>query len=201
MTSRRIAGLTAAVVVAVSLAGCSSSNDAGASATPSPTPTPTPASVVWAGDVCVAFADVKLAVGALGHNLSYDVTKDASALDQINKQIRLQVLSIADSAEGLQSTLQEVPVDFVEANAMVESITKAGGDTKEAVNAVTVHLDAAQQAGNVVTGAAEIAQAVVAAKAAFEAGQALVGVIGDATSQASGKLKESFDAAPQCQVS
>jgi hypothetical protein len=64
---------------------------------------------------------------------------------------------------------------------------------------VTTHLDAAGQAGNVVTGAAEVAQAIVAAKAAFEAGTAFVGAISDSTSQAQGKLKEAFDAAPQCQ--
>jgi hypothetical protein len=64
---------------------------------------------------------------------------------------------------------------------------------------VTSHLDAATSAGNVVGAVAEVGQAIVAAKAAFTAGQAFVSAIGDATSTATGQLKEAFDAAPQCQ--
>lgn len=191
----------AALAAAVLLAGCSSGSDASSASStpPSPTPTPTPSSVIWAGDVCVQFADVKASVAALGHNLSYDVSADASALDQIQKQLRLQVLSVADSADRLSTALKGVPVDFIAANDMVAALTKSSGDTKEAVNQVTAHLDAAANAGNVMGAAAEIGQAVVAGKAAFEAGSAFVTAITDATSKAQGDLKEAFDAAPQCQ--
>lgn len=190
----------ATVLLGIALSGCTSSDVAtGSSAPPTPTPTPTPSSVVWAGDVCLAFADVKLAVGALGRNLSYDVTADKSALEQIDKQLRLQVLSLADSADRLQATLREVPVDFAAANDMVVTLTKSSTDTKEAVNQVTTHLDAAVNADNVVTGVAEAGQAIVAGKAAFEAGKAFVQGISDATSTASGELKDAFDAAPACQ--
>jgi hypothetical protein len=156
---------------------------------------------VWAGDVCVAFDDVKKAVGALGRNLSYDVSADRSALEQIDRQLRLQVLSLADSTDRLQATLREVPVDFVAANDMVTTLSKSSTDTKDAVAAVTTHLDAAVNSGSVVTSVAEIGQALVAGKAAFEAGQAFATGIGDATSTASGELKAAFDAAPQCAAS
>lgn len=155
--------------------------------------------MIWAGEVCVQFADVKASVSALGQNLSYDVSSDRSALDQIDKQLRIQVLSVADSADRLNTALQGVPVDFVAANDMVTTLTKTSADTKEAVGQVTSHLDAATSAGNVIGAAAEVGQAIIAAKAAFTAGQAFVSAIGDATSTASGQLKEAFDAAPQCQ--
>ena len=198
---RRAVAAGRALLLALGLAACSSSTPSATetSASPSPTPTPTPSSVPWAGTVCVAFADVKASVAALGSNLSYDISSDRSALEQIDRQLRLQVLSVADSADRLNTALQGVPVDFVAANDMVTSLTKTGNDTKEAVEAVTSHLDAATSADNVLAAGAEVAQAVVAGKAAFTAGQAFVGAIGDATSTATGQLKEAFDAAPECQ--
>jgi hypothetical protein len=192
------AGAAVVFLMTMALGGCSSSDVATVSSAP-PSPSPTPSSVVWAGDVCVAFTDVKKAVGAIGRNLSYDVTADKTALEQIDRQLRLQALSLADSTDRLLSTLREVPVDFVAANDMVTTLTKSGSDTKEAVGQVTVHLDAAVSADNVFTGAAEATQAVAAGKAAFEAGKAFVGGITDATSTASGELKQAFDAAPACQ--
>lgn len=194
-----VAGACAALILAVS--ACGSSDDASpTTASPTPTPTPTPASVVWAGDVCVEMDRVKTSVAALGRNLSYDVTADRSALEQIQRQLTIQVLALGDAADALQSTLVEVPVDFVAANDMVVSLTKTGGDTKEAANAVGTHLQAATAADNVLGAAAEVGQALVAAKAAFEAGQSFVAAIGDATSTTNAQLREAFDAAPQCQA-
>jgi hypothetical protein len=191
----------AALAFVILLAGCGSSGDAtGTSASATPTPTPTPSSIVWAGDVCLAFDDVKKAVGALGHNLSYDVTADKSALEQIDRQLRLQVLSLGDSADRLQATLREVPVDFAAANDMVVTLTKSSGDTKDAVGQVTAHLDAAVNADSIVTAVGEAGQAIVAGKAAYEAGKAFVQGITDATSTASGELKDAFDAAPACRA-
>ncbi len=197
---RRVHLAAAAVALSVAmLAACSSDPSVSApSASPSPTPTPTPSSVVWAGEVCVARDDVKAAVGALGRNLSYDVTSDRSAIEQIDRQLRLQVLSVAESADGLSTALQGVPVDFVAANDLIVTVTKAKGDTSDAVNQVTASLDAAMSADNILSGVAEAGKALVAAKAAFEAGQVLVSTVVDATSTASGELGEAFDAAPQC---
>ena len=197
---RRVHLTAAAVALSIAmLAACSSDPSASApSASPSPTPTPTPPSVVWAGDVCVARDDVKAAVGALGRNLSYDVTSDRSAIEQIDRQLRLQVLSVADSADRLSTALQGVPVDFVAANDLIVTVTKAKGDTSDAVSQVTTSLDAAMSADNILSGVAEAGKALVAAKAAFEAGQVLVSTVVDATSTASGELGDAFAAAPQC---
>lgn len=199
---RRAGAWIAAGVLALALAGCGSSSTADSSSTsPTPTPTPTPASVVWAGEVCQSMDRVKASVGALGRNLSYDVTSDRSALDQIQRQLTLQVLALGDAASALQASLTQVPVDFTAANDMVATLTKSGQDTKDAAAQVQQHLSAAASGGDVITIVAEVGQAIVAAKAAYEAGQAFVSAIGSATSTAQGELKDAFDAAPACQGS
>ncbi len=184
------------------LSACGGS--AATSASPSsatPTPTPTPDSVVWAGSVCAAGDNVRLAVAALGHNLSYDVGSSRSAIEQIDRQLRLQVLSVADAADRMGTAVKAVPVDFAAATDLANTLAKSSSDTKEAVTAVTTHLDAALASDGILAGAAEAAAAVVAAKAAFESGQAFVGAIADATSTTNAELREAFDAAPQCQAS
>ena len=80
---------------------------------------------MWAGEVCVARDGLTAAVGALGRNLSYDVTSDRSALEQIDRQLRIQVLAVADNADRLGQALAGVPVDFEAANDLVVSVTKA----------------------------------------------------------------------------
>ena len=202
--SRTVNSLAAALLLALPLAGCSSdssTSDASASAAASPTPTPTPAPVVWAGEVCVERDNLEASVGALGRNLSYDVTSDVSALDQIDRQLRIQVLAVADAADGLSTALQGVPVDFVAANDFVVSATKAKDDTSEAIAEVGARVDAAGSADNVLTAGAEIAQALVAVKAAFEAGSTLVSGVNEAASGANTELRAAFDAAPACQGS
>ena len=195
---RRVLVAATALIVALVSAGCGSDEAADATA-PSPSPTPTPTSVVWAGQVCEDRDNLSAAVSALGSNLSYDVTSDRSALEQIDRQLRVQVLSVADAANRVGTTLAGAPVDFVAANDLVVSVTKAKDDASEAIDATTASLDAMMSAGDILTGVAEAGKALVGAKAAFEAAQALVTTVTDATSTASGELQEAFDAAPQCQ--
>jgi hypothetical protein len=183
---------------AAALSGCGSSTTA--ESTPTPTPAPTPPSVVWAGAVCTDFARVKTSVGALGHNLTFKTSTDSSLIDQASRQLRIQVLAVADAADHLQTTLRDVPVDFVAANDMVVALTGPSQQTTSAINEVTGHLDAVGSAPNVIAAAGEVGQAIAAAGSAFEAGKQLVSAIGDSTSQAKGQLKEAFDAAPACQA-
>lgn len=196
---RRAALPIAAAALVLLLAGCSSDESESAAASPSPTPTPTPSSVVWANGVCEARDGVNAAVGALGRNLSYDITSERSALEQIDRQLRIQVLALGESLNELGTALQAVPVDFQQANDLVAAATKAKTDTSEALGQARTHLDAMVNADNVVTGVAEAGQALVAGKAAFEAGSALVTVVSDATSTATGELSDAFAAAPACQ--
>jgi hypothetical protein len=198
LMSLAVRAAVAAVLPVLVLTGCSSSTTA--ESTPTPTPTPTPSSVIWAGDVCDSFGRVKTSVGALGHNLTIKTSTDSSVIDQVSKQLRIQILAVADAADNLQKTLREVPVDFVAANDMVVSLTGPSDQTKTAITEVTGHLDAAGSAPNVIAAAGEVGQAITSAGAAFEAGKQLVSAIGDATSQAKGQLQEAFAAAPQCQA-
>jgi hypothetical protein len=195
---RRGAVGAALLAAALVLTGCGSAEEAGP-ASPSPTPTPTPSSVVWAGEVCVARDNLTAAVAALGRNLSYDVTSDRSALEQIDRQLRVQVLAVADAANRVSTALTGAPVDLVAANDLAVTVAKVKDDAAEALDAVTASLDAMLSADDVLTAVAEGGKALVAAKAAFEAGQVLVTTVTDATSAATGELQEAFDAAPQCQ--
>ncbi|MFN8170595.1 MAG: hypothetical protein U0R65_01870 [Candidatus Nanopelagicales bacterium] len=203
MRARVVAGAAMAVLLACSLAlsGCSSddASSTAASTSASPSPTPTPSSVVWAGEVCVARDGLSTAVSALGRNLNYDVTSDRSALEQIDRQLRLQVVALGNAADNLATALQGVPVDFQAASDLVTTVTKAKTDMTESLAAAKSSLDQMVASDNLLTGAAEAAKALVAAKAAFEAGQAMVTALTDAASGANAELKEAFDAAPQCQ--
>ena len=200
---RRGAALAAAVLLgAVALAGCGSddaSSAASSAAAPSPSPTPTPAPIGWADGVCAARDNLNAAVSALGRNLSYDVSSDRSALEQIDRQLRIQALSVANAAGELQTAVAAVPVDFQAANDLVVVVDKARTDTTEAVDQVKASLDAMLNAENVVAGVAEAGRALVAGKAAFEAGQVLVSSVTDAASSANDELQAAFDAAPGCQ--
>ena len=198
--------LAAGIIVAIVLIarssggeGSSESTLAAASATPSPSATPTPAPVLWAGEVCVARDNLGAAVSSLGRNLSYDVTSDRSALEQIDRQLRLQVLAVGDAANQLGTVLSGVPADLKEANDFVVSATKAKDDAQEAIAAVQSNLDEMVHSDNVLSGVASAGKALVSAKAAFEAGQALVGIVSDTVSAKGGELSEAFDAAPECQ--
>ena len=193
-----VAGLSLGLL----LAGCGSDSAApaaSASASASPTPTPTPAPVVWAGEVCVARDNVTAAVSALGRNLSYDVSSSRSALEQIDRQLRIQVLAVGDALAGLGTALQGVPVDFKAANDFVVDATKAKDDTTQALEATRTALDEMVNADSVVAGVAAAGTALVAAKAAFESGSALVSIVTDGISAKGGELQAAFDAAPQCQ--
>lgn len=199
---RHVALAAAALLGVAALAGCGSddaSTAASSAAAPSPSPTPTPAPIVWADGVCAARDNLNAAVAALGRNLSYDVTSDRSALEQIDRQLRIQALSVANAAGELQTAVAAVPVDFQAANDLVVVVDKARTDTTEAVDQVKASLDAMLNAENVVAGVAEAGKALVAGKAAFEAGQVLVSSVTDAASTANDELQAAFDAAPGCQ--
>jgi hypothetical protein len=194
--------LTATALLGLAvLAGCGSDDASSAASSPAaPSPTPTPAPVVWAEGVCAARDNLNAAVSALGRNLSYDVTSDRSALEQIDRQLRIQVLSVANAAGEVQTAVAAVPVDFQAANDLVVVVDKARTDTTEAVDQVKASLDAMVNADNIVTGVAEAGKALVAGKAAFVAGQALVSSVTDAASTANDEVRAAFDAAPGCQA-
>lgn len=199
-----VAGIVLAVVLIVrGLSGGDESPSPdrnSAPAAPVPTVSATPAAVVWAGQVCTARDDLGAAVSSLGRNLNYDVTSDRSALEQIDRQLRLQVLAVGDAVNGLGTALTGVPADLQEANDFVVRAAKAKQDAQEAVDAVTTNLDEMVHSDSILGGVASAGKALIAAKAAFEAGQALLGIVSDTISAKGGQLSEAFAAAPECQA-
>lgn len=195
------------LIVALVVRGLSGDDPSGAASPGAPTPSaptvpatpsPTPAPVVWAGEVCVARDELTSAVSTLGSNLSYDVTSDRTALEQIDQQLRQQAKAVGDALTGLGVALAGVPVDLKEANDFVVNVTKAKDDTSEAIDATRAHLDAMVNSDNVVAGAAEAAQALAAGKAAYESGSTLVSLVTDGASKAGTQVQAAFDAAPEC---
>jgi hypothetical protein len=203
-----VAAVVAVVAVAlgaVLLVRANSSSDAApaasASASPSPTPTPTPSGVIWAGQVCTERDNVTAAVSALGRNLSYDVTADRSALEQIQRQLTIQALAVGQAIDGLLTSLTAVPVDLASANDAVNTLTRSGQDARGAAQEVSDRLAAAASAESIVDSVREVGGALVAGRAAYEAGSVFVQTLGSTISGATGDLRTAFDSAPECQGS
>jgi hypothetical protein len=157
--------------------------------------------VVWAGQVCTDRDAIGAAVGAFGRNLSYDVTADRSALDQIQRQLTIQVLAVGEAIDGLLATLAAVPVDLPSARDTANTLTTSGQDAREAAQAVSDRLSAAASAASILDAVREVGAALVAAKAAYEAGSVFVETLGSTISGATGDLRTAFDTAPECQGS
>lgn len=194
-----------AMVVALIAAGCSSGEVADvASTTPpamvaSPSPTPTPGIVLWAGQVCVARDAVIGAVIVLGKNLSFDPGSGLSASDQFQTQLNGQMGGINAAMENLGTVLGEVPVDYVEASALVSTLNASGDLVIKGRDETMRQLNAVSQAGDPLTMAAALVQAGIAAKATFDAGQVFVSELNSGTDSTRGELGKAFAASPLCQ--
>lgn len=164
-----------------------------------PPPTLEELQVAWAGDVCVARDRLTESVTSLGQNLEFDLGLDASLLDQLDRQLRLQVLGVASAANDLGTVLVTVPVDPVDANDWLVSFTAAQEELQGAVDTTTGHLDAMTSADGLADGLTEGLAAVSAGVEAFEAGKALLTTAQDTYEQAQEEFAPAFAAAPQCQ--
>lgn len=213
-------GVATAVVVAglvvvgliVILVARSSSSDApqstteslAAAASPTPVETAPPApsleelQVEWAGRVCVARDRLTDRVTSLGQNVDVDLSLDASVLDQLDRQLRLQVLTVASAANDLGTVLVTAPVDPVDANDWLVSFTTAQEALQGAVDTTTGHLDAMTSADGLADGLSEGLAAVSAGVAAFEAGKTLLATAQDTFAEAQEEFAPAFAAAPQC---
>lgn len=204
--------LVTVVASAMVVGGCGNddASDSAAAATASgstPSASPTPAltleeeQALWAGRVCRSQDRLAERVGALGQNLAFDLGMDASVLDQLDRQLRVQVLSVASAANDLGAVLVTVPVDPVQANDWLVAFTEAQGRTQDAIDRTTGHLDAMLGAPDLASGLSEGVSAVSAGVEAFEAAQRLVTTAQTATEQAQEEFGPAFQAAPECQRS
>ncbi len=201
--------LGAAAIMA--LAACGGDDpEAAATVTPSAVSTASSAApaltleeeqALWAGQVCRSRDRLAEQVGSLGQNLAFDLGLDASVLDQLDRQLRLQVLAVASAANDLGAVLVTVPVDPVQANDWLVAFTEAQGRTQESIDRTTGHLDAMLGADDVASGLSEGASALAAGVEAFEAAQQLVTTAQTTTEQAQEEFGPAFEAAPECQQS
>jgi len=155
--------------------------------------------IEWAGRVCISRDRLTEQVTSLGQNLEFDLGLDASVLDQLDRQLRLQVLRVGSAASDLGTVLVTAPVDPADANDWLLSFTEAQEDLQSAVDTTTGHLDAMTSADGLADGLSEGLAAVTAGVAAFEAGKALVSTAQDTYEQAREEFAPAFAAAPQCQ--
>lgn len=155
--------------------------------------------IEWAGRVCISRDRLTEQVTSLGQNLEFDLGLDASVLDQLDRQLRLQVLRVGSAANDLGTVLVTAPVDPADANDWLLSFTEAQEDLQSAVDTTTGHLDAMTSADGLADGLSEGLAAVSAGVAAFEAGKALVSTAQDTYEQAREEFAPAFAAAPQCQ--
>lgn len=198
-------GLTLGSMV---LAGCSSDDASSASEESSasalaPAPTPTRPSleeqqVSWAGEVCVTRDRLAARVADLGQGLQFDRNLDASLLDQLDRQVRWQVLAVASAANDLGTVLVTAPVDPVQANDWVVEFTERQQALQGAIDRTTGHLDAIGAADGVVDGLVEGGAAIGAATDALVAGQELVSTAQRASEDAQREFGPAFAAAPEC---
>lgn len=208
MTPRMIGVVLGLALGSMVLAGCSSedggsgSSEASAS-TSAPSPTPTRPSleeqqVTWAGEVCVTRDRLAARVADLGQGLEFDRNLDASLLDQLDRQLRWQVLAVASAANDLGTVLVTAPVDPVQANDWVVEFTERQEALQGAIDRTTGHLDALGTADGLVDGLVEGGAAIGAATDALVAGQELVSTAQRASEEAQREFAPAFAAAPEC---
>lgn len=205
----RVVGAGLAVALGASLlAGCSSDEgESSAAQSPASTeaasPTPTRPSreeqqVTWAGQVCVSRDRLTDRVAALGQGLEFDRALDASLLDQLDRQLRWQVLAVASAANDLGTVLVTAPVDPVQANDWVVEFTEEQQALQGAIDRTTGHLDALGTADGLVDGLVEGGAAIGAATEALSAGRELVSTAQRASEEAQQEFAPAFSAAPEC---
>lgn len=187
------------------LSGASSQEAGGdASGGANPAVTPTGPSmqelqIAWAGDFCRSRQVLKDAVGSLGSNLDWEFGTDASVLDQLDQQIRWQVLAIGSAANDLGMLLTEAPVDPAQANVWVMGITGPAQQAQASVDEVTGHLDDMLSADGFLEGVGAAGQVISSGAEAVAAGQELLTAVQETSDAAQAEFATAFAQAPSCQ--
>jgi hypothetical protein len=182
------------------------SASAGSSAEASePTPSPTPSGptledqrIAWAGDVCVARDRLRGTVTSLGSDL--DVQVGPGMLDDLDRQVRLQLLSVGAAASDLAGIVTEAPVEVTEVNDWAETITEPQQRLQASIDATRGHLDAMAGASGVLEGVGEAGSVITSGAAAVAAGQELLDALQQVYADAESRFAPAFAAAPECEL-
>lgn len=174
-----------------------SSTQSTASGTPAPSgPTLEEQRIVWAGDVCVARDRLRGTVTSLGSDL--DVQVGPGMLDDLDRQVRLQLLSVGSAANDLGSVLMTAPVEATEVNDWVVTLQEPQERLQSAIDDTRGHLDAMTGASSVLEGVGEAGSVITSGAAAVGAGQDLLDAVQQVYADAETRFGPAFAAAPEC---
>jgi hypothetical protein len=153
----------------------------------------------WANEFCTSRQDLAKAVSGLGSNLDWEFSTDASVLEQLDRQIRVQVLGIGAAAGELGMLLTKAPVDPVQVNDWAVGVTEPAQRAQASVDEVTSRLDAMLSADGFLDGVGKAGEVITSGAAALSAGQELISAVQDASDAAQAEFAPAFAAAPACQ--
>ncbi len=167
---------------------------------PSPTgPTMEELQIEWADEFCRSRQTLTDAVTGLGSNLDWEFGTDTSVLDQLDQQIRWQVLAIGSAANDLGMLLTQAPVDPAQANDWVLGVAEPAQRAQASVDEVTTRLDAMLSADGFLDGIGKAGEVITSGADAVTAGQELLTAVQQASDQAQAEFAPAFAAAPSCQ--
>lgn len=172
----------------------------GATPAASPTgPTMEELQIEWADEFCRSRQTLTDAVTGLGSNLDWEFGTDTSVLDQLDQQIRWQVLAIGSAANDLVMLLTQAPVDPAQANDWVLGVAEPAQRAQDSVDEVTTRLDAMLSADGFLDGIGKAGEVITSGADAVTAGQEMLTAVQQASDQAQAEFAPAFAAAPSCQ--
>lgn len=196
-----VAGIWATRTESQTAASVTSSSpvpDTSTSRPPTPTPTPTPEIVLWAGDVCAARDAFLASVVEVASSLEYDPNDPASIGEQFQQQIPGQLDGVDAAANDLGTALGAIPVDYIEAAAVIPLLQQRIDNLTVAKDEAMGHVGAAQSAGDPVSAGIEWLRAAAAAKATYDAGVLVKESLGELAGSADGDIRDAFATSPRC---
>jgi len=131
-------------------------------------------------------------------SLQFDPLSDQGVVEQFERQLALEIAGLEDEMDALGAALGAAPVDYVQTSSTITALQESVERTQAAGIVAQGHVQAAAQETNPVTVALELGQALVAGKAAVDAGAATLQLIADARADAEATLGPAFDRAPEC---
>lgn len=153
----------------------------------------------WADEFCRSRQALGDAVSGLGSNLDWEFGTDTSVLDQLDQQIRWQVLAIGSAASDLGMLLTKAPVDPTTANDWVVGITEPAQQAQASVDEVTTNLDAMLSAEGLLDGIGKAGEVITSGAQAVVTGQELLTAVQQTSDAAQEEFAPAFAAAPSCQ--
>lgn len=198
--------LGAACLCLAALTGCSGDDETTTTAESTvevliPEPEPSiDVEAIWAGSVCVAINDMQKSIGEIAGNLSFDPLAGQGVLEQLEAQLAIELAGLEEETAVLGAAIGAAPVDYAEASSTIAEVQTAIETIQAAGEIASGHLQAAADAGDPLSVAVELGQAVVAGKSAIDAGTAVIDLLAQTREELEASLGPAFDRAPECQT-